>query len=177
MGDTFYNIMAGSRQRSLAKPLSLLFLNPRMTLSSHQHRTLVCLFWSGNLDCTVLTHQRIQLLLAKSAFSCCMYPTVQIALSSTASHDWVPPEWPSCQQAQWGRWFTMKHSKVKQASRPKVILKTLICLDYKARNKPKLEASDAWNSTISRPLWTALFSYKTCRLSPHGNRTLIKWSP
>ena len=43
-GDTYYSITAGSRQGSLAKPLSLLFLTPRLALSSHQHRTLVCLF-------------------------------------------------------------------------------------------------------------------------------------
>ena len=59
----------------------------------------------------MITHQRIQLLLAKSALSCWMYPTAQIALSPTPSHPWVPPEWPYCQQAQFGRWFTVKHSK------------------------------------------------------------------
>ena len=48
-GDTNYTITAGSRQGSLAK---LLFLIPRPALSSYQHRTLVCLFWSGHLHCT-----------------------------------------------------------------------------------------------------------------------------
>ena len=48
-GDTYYSIPAVSRQGSLAKPQSLLFLTPRPVLSSHQHRTLVCLLWSGNL--------------------------------------------------------------------------------------------------------------------------------
>ena len=43
-GDTYYSITAGSRQGSFVKPLSLLFLTPRPALSSHQHRTLVCLF-------------------------------------------------------------------------------------------------------------------------------------
>ena len=43
-GDTYYSITAGSKQGSLVKPLSLLFLPPRPVLSSHQHRTLVCLF-------------------------------------------------------------------------------------------------------------------------------------
>ena len=47
-GDTYWSITAGSRQGSLAKPLSQLFLTPMPALSSHQHRTLVCLFWSGN---------------------------------------------------------------------------------------------------------------------------------
>ena len=56
-GDTYYSITAGSRQGSLAKPLSLLFLTPRLALSSHQLRTLVC--WSGKLYCSVLTHQQI----------------------------------------------------------------------------------------------------------------------
>ena len=46
-GDTLYSITVGFRQGSLAKPLSLLFLTPRPTLSSH--RTLICLFWSQNL--------------------------------------------------------------------------------------------------------------------------------
>ena len=32
------------------KPQSLLFLTPRPALSSHQYKTLVCLFWSGNLS-------------------------------------------------------------------------------------------------------------------------------
>ena len=41
--------MVDSRQGSLAKPLSLLFLACRSALSSQQRRTLVCLFWSGNL--------------------------------------------------------------------------------------------------------------------------------
>ena len=50
-GDTYYTTTAGSRQGSLAKPLSLLFLTPRPALSSHKHRTLVCLFWSGTLHC------------------------------------------------------------------------------------------------------------------------------
>ena len=50
-GDTYYSIKAGSRQGSLAKPQSLLLLTPRPALSSHQHRTSVCLFWSGNLHC------------------------------------------------------------------------------------------------------------------------------
>ena len=52
-GGTYYSIMAGSRQGSLAKPLPLLFLTPRPTLSSHQHSPLVCLFWSGNLHCSL----------------------------------------------------------------------------------------------------------------------------
>ena len=43
-GDTYYSIKAGSKQGSLAKPLSLLFLTPRLALSSHQHKTLLCLF-------------------------------------------------------------------------------------------------------------------------------------
>ena len=47
--DNYYSITAGSRQGSLANPLSLLFLTPRPALSSHQHRILVCLFWSWNL--------------------------------------------------------------------------------------------------------------------------------
>ena len=82
-GDTYYSITAGSRQGSLAKPLSLLFLTPRPVISSHQHRTLVCLFWSENLH-TLLTHQQIPLLLAN--LSCRMYPTAQIAFSPTPSH-------------------------------------------------------------------------------------------
>ena len=39
----------------------------------------------------------------KSGLSCWIHPT--------PSHLWVPPEWPSCQQAQCGCWFTVKHSK------------------------------------------------------------------
>ena len=41
--DTYYCITAGSRQGSQDKPLSLLLLTPRLTLSSHHHRTLVCM--------------------------------------------------------------------------------------------------------------------------------------
>ena len=46
-------ITVGSRQGSLAKPLlalSILFLTPRAVTPSHQHRTLVCLFSSGNIQ-------------------------------------------------------------------------------------------------------------------------------
>ena len=70
--------------------------------------------WSAYFDqetYTVLTHQQIPLLLAKSALSCWMYPTAQITLYLTPSHPWVPPEWPYCQQAQRRRWFTVKHIK------------------------------------------------------------------
>ena len=59
----------------------------------------------------MLTHQQIPLLLVKSALRCWMHPTAQIALSPTPSHPWVPQEWPYCQQAQCGGWFTVKHSK------------------------------------------------------------------
>ena len=43
-GDTYYSITVDSRQGSLAKPLSLLFLTPRTALSSHQLKILVFLF-------------------------------------------------------------------------------------------------------------------------------------
>ena len=107
----YCSITTGSRQGSLAKPLSLLFLTPRPAISSHQHRTLVCLFWSENLHCTVLTHQQIPLLLAKSALSCWMYPTAQIVFFPHLPIPGFPPEWPYCQQAQCRRRFTVKHSK------------------------------------------------------------------
>ena len=67
---------------------------------------------SGICCFTVSTvNQQIPLLLTKSALSCWMYPTAQTTLSPTPSHPWVPPEWPYCQQAQCGRWFTVKYSK------------------------------------------------------------------
>ena len=47
-GDTYYSIMVGSRQGSLAKPLSLVFLTPRLALSSHQ-------LWSANFDLETYT--------------------------------------------------------------------------------------------------------------------------
>ena len=53
----------------------------------------------------------VPLLLTKSALSCWMYLTVQITLSPTPSHPWIPPEWPYSQQAQCGHWFSVKHSK------------------------------------------------------------------
>ena len=56
-------------------------------------------------------HHQIPLLLTKSDMSFWMYPIAQTTLSPTLSHPWVPPEWPYCQQAQCGRWFTVKHSK------------------------------------------------------------------
>ena len=113
-----------------AKPLLLLFLTPRPALSSHQHGTLVCLFWSGNLYCTVLTHQGITWLLAKSAFSCWMYPTAQIILSLTPRHPWVPQSDHTVNKLS-GDAGSLWNS-VKQSSRPQVILKTQppICLYY-----------------------------------------------
>ena len=56
--------------------------------------------WSAYFDLetyTVLTHQQIPMLLAKSALSCWMYPIAQTTLSSTPSHPWVPSRavvWP-----------------------------------------------------------------------------------
>ena len=79
--------MAGSRQGSLAKPLSLMFLTPRLVY----HLTSIEL-WSAyfNLETyTLLTHQQILLLLAKIALSCWIYPTAQIAISLTPSHPLV----------------------------------------------------------------------------------------
>ena len=122
-------IKVGSNQGSMAKPLSL---SPRLLLSSHQHRALVCLFWSGNL-----TPQRIPLLLAKCALNCWMYPTAQTTLFPTPSHPWVTPEWQAS-SLQCGHWFTVKHRKW-----PQVILKTQppICFDYSALNSPSFEVA------------------------------------
>ena len=50
-------------------------------------------FWSVYFDLetyTVLTHQRIQLLLAKSALSYWIYPTAQTTLFPIPSLPWVP---------------------------------------------------------------------------------------
>ena len=126
-GDTYYSITAGSRQGCLAKPLSLLFLTPRPGLSSHQHRTLVCLFWSGNLHCTAGCIQQLKLLfpwhLAIPGFPQSAHTVSK--LSADADSLW---------------------STVKQASRPQVILKTQppICLDYRARNRPQLVKKLCW---------------------------------
>ena len=77
-GDTYYSITASSRQVSYAKPQSLLFLTPRPALSSHEHRTLVCLFLIWKPTLCYLTHQQTPLLLTKSTLSCWLYPTAQI---------------------------------------------------------------------------------------------------
>ena len=68
------------------------FPNSQLVLSSHQPRTFVCLYWSGD------TQQQIPLLLAKSALSC--NPTAQITLSPTHSHPWVLPKWPQASLVQ-----------------------------------------------------------------------------
>ena len=47
-------------------------------------------FWKSNPIPTFPTHSVFTLLLAKSALSCWMYPTVQITLSPTPSHPWIP---------------------------------------------------------------------------------------
>ena len=57
-----------------------------------------------------------------------LYPTAQITLSQTPSHS---SEWLHCQQAQYRRWFTMKHSKADLS--PKI--QPPICLDYRACNR------------------------------------------
>ena len=95
--------------------------------------------WSACFDLetyTVITHQQISLLLAKSTLSCWMYPKAQIVLSPTPSHSWVPPEYPTISKLSadpGSLLFT-----VKQASRPKLSLKTQppTCLDYRACNRP-----------------------------------------
>ena len=88
-GDTYYSIKAVSREGSLAKTLSLVFLTPRPVLSSHQHRTLVFLFDLKTY--TMQTHQQVPLLV-RNALSCWMYLTAQTTLSPTHSHSWVPPD-------------------------------------------------------------------------------------
>jgi hypothetical protein len=99
---------------------------------AHQLRTfgLPNLIWKPT---AVLTHQCIPLLLTKSALRCWMYQTDRITLSPTPiSHPCVPSEWPYCQQAQWGRWFTVKHSKAGLQTRPDL------------KSSPKLSLLFAW---------------------------------
>ena len=48
-GDTYYSITAGSRPGSLPKPLSQLFPTPKPALSSHEYKSLVCLFSKQHL--------------------------------------------------------------------------------------------------------------------------------
>ena len=129
-GKSYYSIVAGSRWGSQAKPILLIIL----TLGRHYHLTSLKL-WSTYFYLETYNCARSPELLAKSALSCWMYTTAQITSSLTPSHLWVSLEWPYCQRAQWGPWFT-----VKQASRPQVILKTQphICLDYRPATDPSL---------------------------------------
>ena len=46
--------------RTLCQSPLLVSLTPRSALSSHQHTTLVCIYWSGTY--TVYTHQRITIM-------------------------------------------------------------------------------------------------------------------
>ena len=129
--------MVGSRQGSWAKPLSLLFLTPRPVLSSHQHRTLVCLFliWkptlcsltseslycSPRVFCTAGCIQQLNLLSLQ-----------HLAIPGFPQSDHTVSKLSSDAGSLW--------NTVKQASRPQVILTTQppICLDYRARNRSQL---------------------------------------
>ena len=116
------SIKAVSRQVSLTKPLSLLVPTPRPAY----HLTSIEL-WSAYFyleTYTVLTHQQIPLLLAKSALSCWMYQTVQMLFFNIWSFPRVTIISKLSEDAR-SLWNT-----VKQASRPQVILKTQspICL-------------------------------------------------
>ena len=101
-----------SRKGSYAKPLW-------PVLSSHQQTILVRLFWSGtcNIHCS---------------HSPANHTTIRqehcIQLPKSPSHSL---EWPYCQQAQYRRWFTMKHSKADLS--PKI--QSPICLDYRVCNR------------------------------------------
>ena len=93
----YYSITACSRQGILAKLLSILFLTPRLALSSYQHWTLICLFWSGNL------HLHCAHSAANPTTACQEYFDLVLLwapgciqqlkpLSPTPSHPLVPPE-------------------------------------------------------------------------------------
>ena len=91
-------------------------------LSSHQFRTLVCLYQS--VACTVHTHQQITLLLATSTGWCWMFPTAQLTLSTTPSHtkfDKLSAD---------RRWLNMKHSKagLQTSSYPQALVSHLFGL-------------------------------------------------
>ena len=106
--DIYYSITTGSRQGSM----SLLSPTPPPVLSYHQHRTLVCLFWSGTLHYTVLTHQRIPLLLAKRVLWAAWWiQQLKLLFLWYLSIPGFLQSDHTVRQAQCGRWFTVKHSK------------------------------------------------------------------
>ena len=103
---------------SLAKPLSLLFLTPRLALSSYQHRTLV---WKPTL-CSLTSKSYY---CSPRTLSCWMYQTAQIALSLTPGFPQRNYTVNKLSADAGSLWTT-----VRQASRPQVILKIQppICL-------------------------------------------------
>ena len=79
-GDTYYNIMAGSRQGSLAKTLSAITSAPSSEAGIIISPAISIELWSAYFDLktyTVLT-QRNPLLLAKSALSCWMIQKLEL---------------------------------------------------------------------------------------------------
>ena len=76
---------------------------------------LVCLLWSGNLQLFSLTSESHYASPRVLWAARCIQQIKLLFLWH--SHPWVPPDWPYCQKAQCGRWFTVKHSKaVEQTS-------------------------------------------------------------
>ena len=122
--------------RKIGQVPILVFITPRPALSSHQHRTLVCLYLSGAY--TVHTHQLIPLLLAKSGLSCWIYPTDQLLFPQHLAIHGFPQSDHTVSKLSVNAGSLL--NTVKQASRPQVILKTQppICLDYRARNRTQL---------------------------------------
>ena len=90
--------------------------------------------------CTVLTvKQQIPLLLAKSASSCWMYPAARITLSNHLAISGFHQSDHTVSKLTADA--DSLRNTVKQVSRPQDLLKTqpLICLDYRARNRPQLK--------------------------------------
>ena len=118
-------------------PLSLLFLTPRLVLSSHQHRTLVCLFliWEPTLCSQWNSKSHYCSPRVLQAAGCIQQPKSlflrHLAIPGFPQSDHTVSKLSADADSLW--------NTAKQASRPQAILKTQppICLDYRASNRPQ----------------------------------------
>ena len=119
-------------------PMLHVFLTPRPALSSHQHRTLVCLFliWEPTLCSQWNSKSHYCSPRVLRAAGCIQQPKSlflrHLAISGFPQSDLTVSKLSADADSLW--------NTVKQASRPQAILKTPppICLDYRASNRPQL---------------------------------------
>ena len=142
-----------------------LFLTPVPALSSHQLRTLICLFWSGKQQLCSLTNESHYCSPSVLWAAGCIPQIKLLSLQHRAI-----PGFPQSDHTvskvsvdTGSMWNT-----VKQASRPQKT-QAPICLDHRARNRPKLTPYVILQRQMMQNVELIAFSFPadTCEFMVH----------